>query len=131
MNIWQQHQRVSHLLSRGVKLRVRSLAPLFFARASSRPEPAVLHRLAVEVLRCQFLGLSPEELDALAFYLLGVVASAEEDGKMNQYSLNDLREDFSLKLQIVMDRRSRFISTLSIILERVSSSADTVVANIK
>jgi hypothetical protein len=131
MIIWQQYQRISRFLSGGVKLRVRSLAPLFFARASSRTGPPVLHRLAIEVLRCQFIGLSPEDLDVLAFYLLGVAAAAEENGQMNQILLNDLGKDFSPRMQIVMDRRSRFISTLSNILERVSTTADTVVQNIK
>jgi len=46
-------------------------------------------------------------------------------------SLNELSEMTSLRLQMTMDRRSKFISTLSNIMKKESSTQDILVQNIK
>lgn len=46
-------------------------------------------------------------------------------------SLGGLSEELSLKLQILTDRRSKIIQTLSNILKKISQTSDTIIANIK
>lgn len=46
-------------------------------------------------------------------------------------SLGELSDELSLKLQILMDRRSKLISTLSNILKKIAQTQDEVIQNIK
>jgi len=46
-------------------------------------------------------------------------------------SMNEQSEMESLQLQMIMDRRSKLISTLSNVLKKISSTGDAVVANMK
>jgi len=46
-------------------------------------------------------------------------------------SMNEVSEMTSLRLQMLMDRRSKFISTLSNIMKSISTTKDTVVGNLK
>jgi Arc/MetJ-type ribon-helix-helix transcriptional regulator len=46
-------------------------------------------------------------------------------------SMSELSEMESLRLQMAMDRRSKFISTLSNIMKKISKTADTLVQNLK
>ena len=50
-------------------------------------------------------------------------------GKLD--SMNEMSEMTSLRLQMMMDRRSKFISTLSNIMKKVSTTQDTLVQNLK
>jgi hypothetical protein len=110
-----------------------------------------LHQAAVDALRPVFPSASAQEVDVVAFYLLGRVAVALSDvlppgGSLNDLadfaditedvkgkldSMNEISEMTSLKLQMMMDRRSKFISTLSNIMKKISSTQDTLVQNLK
>jgi len=46
-------------------------------------------------------------------------------------SMNEMSEMTSLRLQMTMDRRSKFIQTLSSIMKKISSTADSLVQNLK
>lgn len=46
-------------------------------------------------------------------------------------TLGALSEEMSLKLQVAMDRRAKIAQTLSNILKKVSSTADSIIQNIK
>jgi len=46
-------------------------------------------------------------------------------------SMGELSEEMTLRLQILMERRSKIIQTLSSILKKISSTADILVQNIK
>lgn len=50
-------------------------------------------------------------------------------GKLD--GMNEMSEMTSLRLQMTMDRRSKFISTLSQIMKKISTTQDTLVQNIK
>lgn len=50
-------------------------------------------------------------------------------GKLD--SMNEMSEMSSLRLQMMMDRRSKFISTLSNIMKKTSTTQDTLIQNIK
>ena len=53
----------------------------------------------------------------------------ELKGKLD--SMNEMSEMTSLRLQTMMDRRSKFISTLSNIMKKISTTQDTLVQNLK
>ena len=65
-------------------------------------------------------GLSVAELKVL-----------QGDIQSNVDGLNELSEMTSLRLQMTMDRRSKFISTLSQMMKKISTTQDTLVQNIK
>jgi len=55
----------------------------------------------------------------------------QDDVEGNLDELNELSEMTSLRLQMTMDRRSKFISTLSRMMKKISSTQDALVQNIK
>ena len=46
-------------------------------------------------------------------------------------SLNELSEMTSLRLQMAMDRRSKFVTALSNVLKKISSTGETIIQNVK
>ena len=54
-----------------------------------------------------------------------------EDMKGKLKGMNEMSEMTTLRLQMTMDRRSKFISTLSNIMKKISTTQDTLVQNIK
>jgi hypothetical protein len=46
-------------------------------------------------------------------------------------SLNEMSEMTSMRLQMAMDRRSKFVETLSNIMKKISDTSDSIVANLK
>ena len=50
-------------------------------------------------------------------------------GKLD--SMNEMSEEMGLRLQMAMDRRSKFISTLSQMMKKLSTTQDILVQNIK
>jgi len=54
-----------------------------------------------------------------------------EEKEQEMDSLGGLSEELSLKIQILTDRRSKIIQTLSNILKKISQTSDTIIANIK
>jgi hypothetical protein len=57
---------------------------------------------------------------------------AIRDGLKDQLdSLSEMSEMTSLRLQMAMDRRSKFMQTLSNIMKKISSTEDTLVQNLK
>jgi len=45
--------------------------------------------------------------------------------------MNEMSEMTSLRLQMTMDRRSKFIETLSNIVKKLSETSDSIVQNLK
>lgn len=57
--------------------------------------------------------------------------SLQDDIKGNLDGLNEMSEMISLRLQMTMDRRSKFIQTLSNIMKKIGTTQETLVQNIK
>jgi len=57
------------------------------------------------------------------------VVQGELKGKLD--SMNEMGEMTSLRLQMMMDRRSKLISTLSNIMKKISTTQDTLIQNLK
>ena len=55
----------------------------------------------------------------------------QEDLKAQLDSMSEMSEMTSLRLQMTMDRRAKFISTLSNIMKKISTTQDTLVQNLK
>ena len=131
MGIWQQYQRISRLLNYNVKLKVRQVARLYLERVRSVQDPQNLYQLAISILKLQFPRSSPEEIDILAFYLVGLVAAAEGGIQGMPNFMNETNEVNSLMLQLTMSPHSRVLMTLSNILMHISNTQDTLIQNLK
>ena len=57
--------------------------------------------------------------------------SVQDDLKGQLDSMNEMSEMTSLRLQMMMDRRSKFISTLSNIMKKISATSESLVQNLK
>ena len=57
--------------------------------------------------------------------------SIQDDLKGQLDSMSEMSEMTSLRLQMAMDRRSKFIETLSNIMKKIDSTSDTLVQNLK
>lgn len=57
--------------------------------------------------------------------------AAPENTVRNLDAMNEMSETTSMRLQMTMDRRSKFISTLSNIMKKISTTQDTLVQNLK
>jgi hypothetical protein len=57
--------------------------------------------------------------------------SIQDDLKSQLDSMNEMSEMTSLRLQMAMDRRSKLMETLSNIMKKISTTADTLVQNLK
>jgi hypothetical protein len=85
-------------------------------------------KLAASHISKDFPGLSPQQTDVLVFALLEQTAESMK-GKID--GMNEMSEMASLRLQMMMDRRSKFISTLSNIMKKISTTQDSLVENLK
>lgn len=54
-----------------------------------------------------------------------------DDLRFRLDSMNELSEMTSLRLQMAMDRRSKFVATLSNVMKKISETQDTIVQNLK
>jgi hypothetical protein len=83
-------------------------------------------------VRSRFGRLSAEQADLLSFYVLARVAgilSNPEDLKRN--GPDEMSEMTTLRLQMMMDRRSKFMSTLSNVMKKTSHTQNTLIQNLK
>ncbi|MBA7641063.1 hypothetical protein ES703_48735 [subsurface metagenome] len=62
---------------------------------------------------------------------IGGLKSLLDDLKGKLDGMNEMSEMTSLRLQMTMDRRSKFISTLSQMMKKISTTQDILVQNIK
>lgn len=150
-----QHERIQRLIGSKTKQRVSEIAPAFSARVRQLPPTADLHGLAVAEVRGGFQGLgnlSNEDIEALVFLVMMQAAKDAQsdlknimDGikKTNQQklgqraaqnqkdALSEMSEEESLRLQMAMDRQSKFMETLSNLEKKMAQTQDSIVQNLK
>lgn len=73
----------------------------------------------------------PVRLQAPPKVTHGNLRAIQNDLKGKLDSMNEVSEMTSLRLQMLMDRRSKFITTLSNIMKSISTTEDAVVGNLK
>lgn len=74
---------------------------------------------------------SLKKIRATGLATVNEVNEVKETVKNKLDSMSEMGEMESLKLQMIMDRRSKFISTLSNIMKKISTTQDTLVQNLK
>lgn len=74
---------------------------------------------------------SPVRLSAPARPTYANLRSLQGQLKQNLDSMSELSETESLRLQMLMDRRSKFVATLSNIMKKMSATSDSIVQNMK
>ncbi len=82
----------------------------------------------------RFSGLSGPQAELLRFYVLAEVSRillAPQELNRRLEALGGMSEMTSMRLQMMMDRRSKFTSTLSNILKKIAATHDGVVSNLK
>jgi hypothetical protein len=109
------------------------------ARSTDADDP---QSLAEREVRLRFAKLTPAQSNLLSFYVMSQTArrlaaakedqaTAKEELKEKLDSMDEMSEMESLRLQMVMDRRSKFMSALSNILKKISDTQDSIVQNLK
>lgn len=152
MDSAQRFGRIARLLSVSAKQKILRAVPLFLQRAAVLHDSKDISKAAINALRPGFPSASAAELHALAFYLIAKVAVSQASvapgmgsrrdlagdirtikdtvkGKLD--SLSEMGEMESLRLQMQMGRRSKFMSTLSKLLKTISDTDATLTSNIK
>ena len=92
-----------------------------------RSLPSQLSQLAAMTANLQ----KPVRMQVPPHVTFANLQSLENQLKQQLDSMNELSEMSSLRLQMMMDRRSKFISTLSNIMKKISTTQDTLVQNLK
>jgi hypothetical protein len=116
-----QHDRIQRLLPPAIKQRIDMLLPAFRDEIAKLPPRTDFRKLAEADVRRNFPHASPQQTDVLVFTLLKQTA----DG------MSDVSEMTSMRLQMAMDRRSKFIETLSNVMKSVDETNDSVISNLK
>jgi hypothetical protein len=130
MQIREKYMRVSNLLTPAVKKKVRQIIPHYLANTGGLRQAHVIHQSALTALRSKFPSWTPAQMDFLAFYLLSV-AAINDSAKGDLDSMNEMSEMSSMRLQMAMDRRSKFVEALSNIMKKIDSTQETIVQNLK
>jgi hypothetical protein len=94
----------------------------------SSPKNIDIYSLARKQIHKEFPKISDKQTEVLMVYTIGGLT---EEKKKKLKRMNEMSEMTSLRLQMTMDRRSKFISTLSQLMKKISTTQDTLVQNIK
>ena len=108
-------------------------------RVSGSKKPAPLHRrvnleakaspaIHLDYLKTPIIPTLPPRTSGLP---ASGLKSLRDDLKSDLDGMNEMSEMTSLRLQMTMDRRSKFIQTLSNIMKKMSTTQDALVQNIK
>ena len=126
--------RLEALLQPEAKTKLDLGSRALLAHLASGPENAHPYVVAQQEVHSKFPHVSTEQSDLLSFYVMAEVAriiSTPGELKKNLNDMNEMSEMTSLRLQMTMDRRSKFIETLSNIMKKISTTQDTVTQNVK
>jgi hypothetical protein len=127
--IFGQMSKVDGLLPAATKQRADLATRTFGSQVFSRERDVDYYAVASGALRDQFGSLKRQERDVLVSYVLFQGLKTIEGGLLG--GLDEVSEMTSLRLQMAMDRRSKFISTLSQMIKKISTTQDILVQNIK
>ena len=126
--------RLKSLLQPGARAKLDLVTRGLLAHLASGSENADLYSLAQQEVRSKFAQISDEQSDLLSFFVMAEVArilTVPDELKAKLDGMNEMSEMTSLRLQMMMDRRSEFIQMLSTIMKKTSSTQDTVIQNLK
>ncbi len=123
-------------LQPAVRAKLDLVTRRLLTRLASGPNSEGLNFTAIvqQDLRRNFPQISVEQSNLLSFYVLAEVArnlSASGGVKMSLDGMSEMSEMRSLRLQMMMDRKSQLIRTLSNIMKQIATTQDGLVQNIK
>ena len=126
--------RLKSLLQPGARAKLDLVTREILAHLASGSKNVDLYSLAQQEVHSKFAQISDEQSNLLSFYVLAEVAQIltvpdELKGKLD--GMNAMSEMTSLRLQMMMDRRSKFIQTLSNTMKKISTTQDALVQNLK
>jgi hypothetical protein len=104
------------------------------AHLAATSDESDVSSVAFEEVNRQFRGLAGPQSDLLSFYVLAELSrilATNKDLEDRLASMDEMSEMTSLRLQMMLDRRSRFFSTLSNLMKKISSTQDQIVQNLK
>ncbi len=153
--VTQQQARLQKLIVPKVRERILQLSPGLSAKLRQLPPSADFHSAAVAEVRGSYPGaanLPPADIESLVFLVMMQATSDSESDlqKMldelkkesehkqvlrNQQAkkdaMNDLSEANSLRLQMLMDRRSKLLQTMSNMAKKMQDTDDAIIKNLK
>ncbi len=127
-------QRVESFLQPATKARLDQVIRKFLSCLASGAENVDLSDFVQTELHGSFPCLSIEQSNLFSFYVLAETArllSVPDELKGKLDGMNEMSEMTSLRLQMMMERRSTFISTLRNIMKKIATTQESLVQNIK
>ena len=126
--------RLQSFLNERDKAKLYRISRELLKHLASTTKTVDLYPLAKNKVEIKFPRISKNQSDLLCFYVLVEVARTlgnQAELKQTLYSMGKISEMDALRLQMLMDRRSKFITTLSNIMKKISSTQDTLIQNLK
>ena len=127
-------KRLKSILSPDARAKLDPVTERLLDHLATNSRKVDLDSLVQQEIRSKYPKISNEQSNLLSFYVLAEAAriiSVQDELKKKLDGMNEMSEMTSLRLQMTMDRRSKFISTLSNIMKKISTTQDTLVQNIK
>jgi len=127
-------EQLQTALNPGLKAKLDQLSLALRQRITSSSGQTDYYPIVLSDVRRSFPRLTQEQADLLCFYVLADVAeklSLAINSTGIRGRTDERSEMKSLQLQMTMDRRSKFLSTLSNIMSKISTTQDSLVQNIK
>jgi hypothetical protein len=127
-------KRLKSILNPDTRAKLDPVTERLLGHLATNSRKVDLDSLVQQEIRSKYPKISNEQPNLLSFYVFAEAAriiSVQDDLKNKLDGLNEMSEMNSLRLQMTMDRRSKFISTLSNIMKKISTTQDTLVQNIK
>lgn len=128
----QTFDRSSHIanfLSSDVKEKLGGIARQLVISLADENTRLDIDAFVTNKIHRLFPRLTTEQTNLLKFYVMA--KAAEMISNKENEGMGELSEMMSLRLQMAMDRRSKFISTLSQIMKKISTTQDMLVQNLK
>ncbi len=131
---FRRKQKLGAILQPSARKKLDIAAKKLVLSLSRKPERVDPYAYVRREIAGEFVRLSVDQENLLVFYVLAESASlisGRENLKIRTEVMGELSEMGSLRLQMAMDRRSKFISTLGNMMQKISTTQDIMVQNIK
>ena len=132
--VFARSARIDAALQPQIKSKIELIARKLldqFSRAKDEPDAYAIVQSEVHLV---FPQLTPRQSELMSFHALAETARMITDrgnARQRPESMNELSDSTSLRLQMMMDQRSKFMSTLSNILKKISSTDESILQNMK
>ncbi|NTW81942.1 MAG: hypothetical protein HGB36_01035 [Chlorobiaceae bacterium] len=133
-SVFRRKNRLGAILQPSARKKLDLAAKKLVSLLAKDPEHMDLYTVVRREIGKGFSNLSIDQGNLLVFYVLAesaMLISGRENLKSGAESIGELSEMASLRLQIAMDRQSKFMRTLSNMMRKISTTQDAMVQNIK